>query len=78
MLLPPGYLGLRDDYFVGCIQMRFLTLLRGLLVLAVIAALLGPSPVPAQAVTSIRLRIGVIADNLYRITPADLPADERR
>ena len=47
------------------------------ILLVVLVLLSGLVPQPAQAQgASVRLRIGVTADNMYRITPADF--DGRR
>ena len=54
--------------------MRLSSLFRSLLIIAVLAPLFGSRPAHAQAVIPIRLRIGVTADNLYRIVPANLTA----
>jgi hypothetical protein len=52
--------------------MRLPAIFRSLLIIAVLAPLFGSRPAHAQAVVPIRLRIGVTADNLYRIVPTDL------
>ena len=54
--------------------MRLSSLFRGLLIIAVLAPMIGSRPAHAQGVVPIRLRIGVTADNLYRIVPANLTA----
>ena len=54
--------------------MRLPSCFRGLLILALLAPLFGSRPAHAQAAAPIRLRIGVTADNLYRIVPANLTA----
>ena len=54
--------------------MRLSSVFRSLLIIAILAPLFGSRLAHAQAVTPIRLRIGVTADNLYRIVPANLTA----